>query len=107
MASAPTACRSGQALLRPSAAIELGLEGAIAHFDRLVALAINLSFAANVFLAGAGRVALETMAPAFTVSLALAWTFRAAAEQSYSAFALAGSRPSSRMEPRTRSRSAG
>ena len=29
------------ALLRPSAAIELGLEGAIAHFDRLVALAIE------------------------------------------------------------------
>lgn len=56
----------------------------------LAALLCGALFAANVFLAGAGRVALETMAPAFTVSLGLAWTFRAAAEQSYSAVALAG-----------------
>jgi hypothetical protein len=56
----------------------------------LAALLCSGLFAASVFLAGAGRVALETMAPAFTVCLALAWTFRAAAEQSYSALALAG-----------------
>jgi hypothetical protein len=56
----------------------------------LAALLCAALFAANVFLAGAGRVALETMAPVFTVSLALAWTFRAGAELSYAAFALAG-----------------
>jgi hypothetical protein len=56
----------------------------------LAALLATGLFAANVYLAAAGRVALETMAPVFTVSLALAWTFRAAAEQSYAGFALAG-----------------
>jgi hypothetical protein len=56
----------------------------------LAALLATALFAAAAFPAGAGRLALETMAPLFTLCLALLWTFRAAAERSYGAFAFAG-----------------
>jgi hypothetical protein len=53
----------------------------------LVATAL---FATSAYLSSASRVALETMAPIFTLSLALALTFRACVQQSPSAFAFAG-----------------
>jgi hypothetical protein len=54
------------------------------------ALMATVLFATSAYLSSASRVALETMAPIFTVSLALALTFRACVVRSPSAFALAG-----------------
>lgn len=54
------------------------------------ALVVTAFFATSAYLSSASRVALETMAPIFTVTVALALTFRACAHRSASAFALAG-----------------
>lgn len=54
------------------------------------ALVATALFATSAYLSSASRVALETMAPIFTLSLALALTFRACTRQSTSAFAFAG-----------------
>jgi hypothetical protein len=54
------------------------------------ALVATALFATSAYLSSASRVALETMAPIFTVSLALAITFRACVHRSTSAFAFAG-----------------
>ncbi|MGD9762199.1 MAG: glycosyltransferase family 39 protein [Candidatus Binatia bacterium] len=57
---------------------------------RAAALLATLLFATSPFLAVAGRVALETMSPTFTLCLALAATFYAMRTGTYASFALAG-----------------
>ena len=54
------------------------------------ALLVSFLFAANSFLAGSSRVALETMSPIFTECLALAAAFYAATRRSAAGFAFAG-----------------
>lgn len=54
------------------------------------ALVTTAFFAISAYLSSASRVAIETMAPIFTVSLALALTFHACVHRSASAFAFAG-----------------